>query len=60
MQSTFRILSLLVCGFGGSLGQAESHAKTPNIILVITDDQGYGPIGLLGHPWIRTPHLFEL
>ena len=34
--------------------------KKPNFILVITDDQGHGPIGRHGHPWIRTPNLDEL
>jgi len=32
----------------------------PNVILVITDDQGYGPIGAHGHPWIKTPNLDDL
>ena len=32
----------------------------PNIVLVITDDQGYAPIGRHGHPWIATPHLDAL
>jgi arylsulfatase len=34
--------------------------SAPNIVLVITDDQGYGPIGRHGHPWIQTPHLDQL
>lgn len=37
-----------------------SAAERPNIILVMTDDQGYGPVGRHGHPWIRTPHLDRL
>lgn len=40
--------------------QASLAGKRPNIILVITDDQGYGPVGAHGHPWIRTPNLDEL
>lgn len=37
-----------------------SAGARPNIVLVITDDQGYGPIGRHGHPWIQTPHLDQL
>ncbi len=40
---------------------AEPLAKSqPNVVLVITDDQGYGPVGRHGHPWIQTPHLDQL
>ncbi len=29
----------------------------PNIVFVLTDDQGYPPMGAHGHPFIQTPHL---
>ncbi|MCP4846904.1 MAG: sulfatase-like hydrolase/transferase, partial [Verrucomicrobiaceae bacterium] len=41
--------------------QAEPLAGSrPNVILVITDDQGFAPVGAHGHPWIRTPNLDAL
>jgi arylsulfatase/arylsulfatase A len=29
----------------------------PNVILIVTDDQGYGDLGVNGNPVIRTPHI---
>ncbi len=51
------LLSLLLALF---CSLPVSAAQRPNVILVITDDQGYGPVGRHGHPWIRTPHLDAL
>ena len=43
-----------------SVQAAPLQGSRPNIIMVMTDDQGYGPIGRHGHTWIRTPHLDRL
>lgn len=32
----------------------------PNVVFVLTDDQGYPPVGAHGHPFIETPHLDAL
>lgn len=32
----------------------------PNVIIVFTDDQGYGDLSCYGHPTIHTPHLDRL
>lgn len=36
---------------------AHSQSENPNVILIITDDQGYGDFGAHDNPAIRTPHL---
>lgn len=39
---------------------AELAGTKPNLLLVITDDQGYPAIGAHGHPWLKTPNLDRL
>ncbi|MEM7013987.1 MAG: arylsulfatase [Verrucomicrobiota bacterium] len=40
-----------------SLGTVQAQ---PNIIFIITDDQGYGDLACHGHPFIQTPNLDKL
>lgn len=37
-----------------------TQEKKPNIIFIMTDDQGYPVVGAHGHPWIKTPHLDKM
>ena len=37
-----------------------SYTSTPNVILILTDDQGYGDLSCLGNPVLRTPYIDNL
>lgn len=53
-----KLRALLIIGFFSFPAHAEEDR--PNIILCMTDDQGWGDTGYNGHPVLRTPHLDKM
>jgi len=39
---------------------AQPQTPRPNVVVFLTDDQGYGDLSSLGHPTIRTPNIDRL
>lgn len=52
------LLSLVLTSF--ILHLPSSAASKPNIIVVMTDDQGHGDLSMTGNPLLKTPHIDSL
>ena len=39
---------------------SSASGRTPNIVLLVADDLGYGELGCYGQKWIKTPHIDQL
>ena len=56
IKSTERLFLLFALFCIGNFNPLFAQSK-PNIILMLTDDQGYGDIGAHGNPHLKTPHI---
>lgn len=64
-RSTIFVLTLsIVCGAGVRPGETSAatppRRERPNVVILVTDDQGYGDLGCHGNPVLKTPHLDKL
>ena len=55
MRPATTLLSVLLCAVA-----ATAFAQPPNVVIVMTDDQGYGELSAHGNPVLETPHLDRL
>lgn len=44
----------------GTSASARAQARQPNVLIVLTDDQGYGDFSCHGNPVLKTPHMDKL
>jgi len=54
------VLVAFLCALCGQSAPASLAGKRPNIIFILTDDQGYGDISAHGNPILKTPNLDKL
>ncbi len=41
-------------------GERAGGGRPPNVVMIISDDQGWGDYGFMGHPAIQTPRIDKL
>ncbi|HEX5102902.1 MAG TPA: sulfatase-like hydrolase/transferase, partial [Pirellulaceae bacterium] len=54
------IVVAIVTAVCWSVAPAEDLPHRPNVVLIMTDDQGYGDLGFHGNPLIHTPQIDTL
>lgn len=54
------LVLFLIIEFGCSKEQPSENNVQPNVILIMTDDMGYGDLGYHDNPYIETPNLDAL
>ncbi|MFS4447908.1 arylsulfatase [Maribacter sp. 2307UL18-2] len=53
----YRLIYCTFLIYLSSFSQKGVQSRQPNVILILTDDQGIGELGAHGNPWIQTPNI---
>jgi len=56
MKHNLSLLAALLLAPLAALHAADAPTKKPNILFILTDDQGYGDVARHGHPLLKTPN----
>lgn len=59
-QARWSALGVLLAAFAATVPAQSPPVARPNVVLIMTDDAGYGDFGTYGAPDIRTPHIDSL
>ncbi|MDP1797002.1 MAG: sulfatase-like hydrolase/transferase, partial [Planctomycetaceae bacterium] len=59
-QVSLMLMALLIACSARSLAAEVKIAQRPNVLVILTDDQGWGDLGLHGNTNLRTPYLDAL
>ncbi|MDP6717143.1 MAG: sulfatase-like hydrolase/transferase, partial [Pirellulaceae bacterium] len=51
------VITILCLACAAPASETSAVDSLPNMVFVMTDDQGWGDVGYNGHPKIKTPHL---
>ena len=56
----YLIAGLCLTALASGIWAAQADKTRPNVIVIITDDQGYGDFSCHGNPVLKTPNLDQL
>ena len=60
MRPSRRVTQSLIFAFTIAVAVCAAEAAKPNVVIVISDDQGYGDLACTGNPIIKTPNVDRL